>query len=78
MTDEICIGTMWENIFIDDIVDAETTLVCNGRSLNPKEYPALFDVIGYKYGNDNDFFKLPNMPTNDNGVYKTAWVVKYR
>lgn len=39
-------------------------LVCDGSLVNKDEYPSLFDVIGYTYGDDEedpDFFALPDL-----------------
>lgn len=34
---------------------------CEGQQLSKKDYPALFDVIGYTYGGEGDYFNLPDM-----------------
>ncbi len=39
--------------------DLQGWLLCDGRSLSQREYPELFQVIGYKYGSNGDLFRLP-------------------
>lgn len=34
---------------------------CEGQQLSKKEYPALFDIIGYTFGGEGDYFCLPDM-----------------
>lgn len=36
-------------------------LLCNGASVGVATYPALFEVIGYTYGGEGDYFNLPNL-----------------
>jgi microcystin-dependent protein len=36
-------------------------LLCNGIKLLPSAYPELFAVIGYTYGQIDDFFNLPSL-----------------
>ena len=43
-------------------IPPEGFLICNGCSISRKLYPNLFDVIGTKYGSENEaFFNLPNL-----------------
>lgn len=36
-------------------------IFCEGQQLSVKEYPALFDIIGYTYGGEGEYFSLPDM-----------------
>ncbi|TFI51012.1 tail fiber protein [Mastigocladus laminosus UU774] len=38
-------------------------LLCNGNSYSTTQYPDLFAVIGYTYGNDNGNFRVPDTRT---------------
>jgi microcystin-dependent protein len=43
-------------------IPPEGFLICNGCSISRKLYPNLFNVIGTKYGSENEaFFNLPNL-----------------
>lgn len=42
-------------------VEDDRWMFCEGQSLAKKEYPALFDIIGYTYGGEDDYFNLPDM-----------------
>ena len=43
-------------------IPPEGFLICNGCSISRKLYPNLFNVIGTKYGYENEaFFNLPNL-----------------
>ena len=43
-------------------IPPEGFLICNGCSVSRKLYPNLFNVIGTKYGSENEaFFNLPNL-----------------
>ena len=44
-----------------DIIYGGTWIVCDGRAVNPEEYPILFGRIGYHYGREGDNFKIPNL-----------------
>ncbi len=40
----------------------EGFLICNGMSISRQLYPNLFNVLGTKYGSENEaFFNLPNL-----------------
>ena len=43
-------------------IPPEGFLICNGSSISRQLYPKLFNVIGTKYGAENQyFFNLPNL-----------------
>ena len=43
-------------------IPPEGFLICNGSSISRQLYPNLFNVIGTKYGSENqEFFNLPNL-----------------
>ena len=43
-------------------IPPEGYLICNGCSISRKLYPNLFNVIGTKYGSENEaFFNIPNL-----------------
>ncbi len=43
-------------------IPPEGFLICNGCSISRKLYPNLFNVIGTKYGSENEaFFNIPNL-----------------
>ena len=43
-------------------IPPEGFLICNGSSISRQLYPNLFNVIGTKFGSENDaFFNLPNL-----------------
>ena len=43
-------------------IPPEGYLICNGSSISRKLYPNLFNVIGTKYGSENEaFFNIPNL-----------------
>ena len=53
--------------------------IANGGTLSKSLYPELFAVIGYKYGQSGDTFRLPNLTDNKFLEYSTineAGVVK--
>lgn len=42
--------------------DSKNFLVCDGRYLDPDDYPELFSAISYTFGqDDNNNFKIPNL-----------------
>ena len=42
---------------------------CDGSLLPPNQFPALFTLLGTRYGGDGrTTFALPNLPSPDNGV----------
>jgi hypothetical protein len=40
-------------------------LYCDGSLYDCKEYPELFNVIGYSYGGSGEQFAVPDLPTYD-------------
>ena len=79
---EVLYGAMIEDFYNEDIVDGTPVgminaypsltppskwLLCNGQSLLKTDYPALFALIGTKYGGTSTHFSLPNL--SDRFIY---------
>lgn len=47
----------------------EGWVFCEGQALDRNTYPALFDLIGYRYGGQGDQFFLPQLPAPEMGRY---------
>lgn len=41
--------------------DEDHRLLCDGRSLDSSDYPALFAAIGYKFGGSGGSFNIPDL-----------------
>lgn len=43
-------------------------LLCNGQGVNISDYPELFDKIGYKYGGEGTWFRVPDLVTKQDFI----------
>ena len=53
--------------------DIENYILADGRELSCKEYPALFALIGTRFGGSGDTFKLPNLSENGKCIHYIKW-----
>jgi microcystin-dependent protein len=51
-------------------------LVCDGRTLDAREYAELFGALQYVYGGTGDFFNLPALPSQKQGAGQLAQIIK--
>ncbi|MFZ6709619.1 phage tail protein [Undibacterium sp. TC9W] len=63
-------------------------MVCDGRTLEPSHYPELFAVLGYRYGGQNDQFRIPDYrpdpssgtgtgTSKGNDIRDAAYIIKF-
>lgn len=62
----IPVGTIM--VWLTNTLPSANYLFCNGQTLENSAYPALYKVLGTKYGGDSTHFKLPNQNYNPEGV----------
>jgi len=60
-------------------IEAWGWMVCDGRSLKAYDYPALYAVLGHRYGGEGDQFCIPDyrnatLPGTDAAATKAAGV----
>jgi microcystin-dependent protein len=44
-------------------------LPCDGRALSTADYPALYELIGYRFGGELGQFQLPNLPPQQSAYF---------
>ncbi|MFZ6643132.1 phage tail protein [Undibacterium sp. TC4M20W] len=63
-------------------------MLCDGRMLTVSQYPALFATLGYRYGGQNDQFRIPDYrpepasgtgtgPSKVNDIRDAAYIIKF-
>jgi len=56
---------------------AQGWYVCDGRILNVRDYPELFETVRYAYGGAADSFNLPSIPVRTQGAGVLSHIIKY-
>jgi microcystin-dependent protein len=67
------IGEIW--FTSEDVADDDENMVCDGRYLDPIEYPELFDMIGYSFGQDGDLYMIPDLRKRSPVGSGSGWLV---